>query len=278
MAGRNNNPAGHGGGGRGNNNNNPTAGGRGGRGGNHHRKPNSYKAGLVKELEGNIFDFGEHSSADLMRTTQIKIAHYIGHKYGGDIMGELQTKKEFVVPPAEYPSTALARKPAYEAMIKTQQVNNLARLEKKQIRLEADIKAQAADPQAQELLEESLLEVKNTIAQTKYEQTLAVVVPLDEIEKSEWKKNKDHHSDQVSKHHLNQQKAFAVIIGQCTQRRQDKMVEDADWDMINKEQKPLKLYKLIEKVVMNQTGDEYEGARIVDNLLSVLTLKMPNNI
>ena len=59
---------------------------------------------------------------------------------------------------------------------------------------------------------------------------------------------------------------------------QDKMVEDADWDTINKEQKPLKLYKLIKKVVMNQTGDEYEGASIVDNLMAVLTLRMPNNM
>ncbi len=87
------------------------------------------KVGLVKELEGNIFDFGEHSSANLMHSTQIKIAHYIGHKYGGDIMGELQTKQEFVVPPAEYPPTSMARAPAYEAMIKSQQINNLARLE-----------------------------------------------------------------------------------------------------------------------------------------------------
>ncbi len=34
--------------------------------------------------------------ANLMRTTQIKIAKYVGSQYGGDIMGELETKKEFV--------------------------------------------------------------------------------------------------------------------------------------------------------------------------------------
>lgn len=86
-------------------------------------------------------------------------------------MGELQTKQEFVVPPAEYPPTATARLPAYKTMIKSQeQVNTLTRLEKKRIRLKADIIAQAADPAAQELLEESLLEVQNTIAQTRYEQ------------------------------------------------------------------------------------------------------------
>ena len=53
--------------------------GRGGRGATRTNK--SVKTGLNKELEGNIFDLGERSSADLMRTTQIKIAQYIGSLY-----------------------------------------------------------------------------------------------------------------------------------------------------------------------------------------------------
>jgi len=94
---------GRGGGGRGNNNNNNNAGGRGGRGGARTRPT---RTGLNKDLESNIFDLGERSSADQMRTTQIKIAEYIGGLYGGDIMGELETKTEFVVPSLEYPATA----------------------------------------------------------------------------------------------------------------------------------------------------------------------------
>jgi len=274
MAGRSNNQ-GRGGGVRGNSNR--ATGGRGGRGGNHHRKPTS-KVGLVKELEGNVFDLGERSSANLMRTTQIKIAHYVGHHYGGDTMKELQTRTEFVVPPAEYPALAVARKPAYKVMHKEELSDNIQMLEKKMIRLEGEIEAIVADPKAEKKLEEEKLEVKHAIAKAKYELTLDVVVPLNEIEKADWKKAKDFHNQQVTKHHTSQQKAFAVIIGQCTTRLQDKMIEDADWDTINKEQKPLKLYKLIEKVVMTQTGDEYEAASIVDHLLSVLTLKMPNNV
>jgi len=76
--------------------------GRGARGGRGSVRTRSNKTGLNKELEANIFDLGERSSADLMRTTQIKIAQYVGSLYGGDIMGELETKKEFVAP---YPST-----------------------------------------------------------------------------------------------------------------------------------------------------------------------------
>ena len=88
--------------------NNAGRGARGGRGGVRTR---STKMGLNKELEANIFDLGERSSADLMRTTQIKIAQYIGSLYRGDIMGELETKKEFVAPTPKYPQSAEDRRP-----------------------------------------------------------------------------------------------------------------------------------------------------------------------
>ncbi len=117
------------GGGRNNNNNNNT--GRGGRGGHGVARTRVVKTGLNKELEGNIFDLGERSSADLMRNTQIKIAQYIGSMYGGDTMGELETKKEFVAAPLEYPKTAQDRKAGYETMIRAQQENALANLEKR---------------------------------------------------------------------------------------------------------------------------------------------------
>ncbi len=83
------------------------SGGRGGRKGHGatHRT-RSAKTGLTKDLEGHIFDLGDRSSADLMRTTQIKIAQYVGSLYGGDIMGELETKTEFVAPTPKYPESA----------------------------------------------------------------------------------------------------------------------------------------------------------------------------
>lgn len=79
-------------------------GGRGGRSGSH--RVRSTKTGLTKELESHIFDLGERSSADLMRTTQIKIAQYVGSLYGGDIMGELETKTNFAAPTPKYPESA----------------------------------------------------------------------------------------------------------------------------------------------------------------------------
>ena len=82
---------------------------------------------------------------------------------------------------------------------------------------------------------------------------------------------------QNTKHILNQQKAFAVILGQCTTRLKDKMHDDPKWDTVNKDRKPLELYALIERVIMKQTRDEYPPHNLVDNLMAVLTMKqLPN--
>ncbi len=208
---------------------------RGGRGATRTNK--SVKTGLNKELEGNIFDLGERSSADLMRTTQIKIAQYIGGQYGGDIMGELDTKKEFVIQPPEYPQSAENRRPDYEAMIRAQQKEATEALLRKQTRLQKKIlNTPITKAEVIEECEEQLSEVEIKILRAKYDEAADIELPLTEEEKGEWRQNQKAYADRVNKHLLNQQKAFAIIIGQCTQRLQDKLHDDAQWEAINKNQ------------------------------------------
>ena len=81
-----------------------TRGGRGGRtvdgrGGGYSKSVRTVKVGLCKDLEGNIFDFGTKTLADLMRTTQEKIVQYVGTKFGADIANELQNRVTCVIPP-----------------------------------------------------------------------------------------------------------------------------------------------------------------------------------
>ena len=78
-----------------------------------------------------------------------------------------------------------------------------------------------------------------------------VKVPLIKDEKGEWKTNEKAYGEHVQKHLLNQQKAFAIILGQCTQRLQYKMHNDDKCEDVNKKQKPLELYAFIKRVVMN---------------------------
>jgi hypothetical protein len=123
-----------------------------------------------------------------------------------------------------------------------------------------------------------MFNVDNKIIQVKYDISVNVRVPLTEEEKGEWKTNEKAYGERVQKHLLNQKKAFAIILGQCTQCLQDKMHVDDKWEDVNKKQKPLELYALIERVVMKQTSDEYPPCNIVDNLLSVLLMKQQQNM
>ena len=133
-------------------------------------------------------DLGKQSSADLLQTTQIKIVQYIGSQYKGDIMGELEMKKEFVAVPTQYPASAILRQPDYENMIWQQQQNNLAKLQRRKVRLQTTIDATTSVSNREDL-EDDMFDINNEIIQIEYNMSVNVKVPLTEEEKGEWRKN-----------------------------------------------------------------------------------------
>jgi hypothetical protein len=92
------------GGGRNNGRGGSGHGGRGGRGGrerggrergrvqNYTGSANTKKKGLCANIGTNVFDCGQKSAADLMRTSWEKLVQYVGTTYGQDISKELQNK------------------------------------------------------------------------------------------------------------------------------------------------------------------------------------------
>jgi hypothetical protein len=82
MSGGRNNGRGHGG-----------RGGRSrGRGQNYTGSVNAARKGICTNLGTNVFDYGQKSAADQMRTLWEKLAQYVGTNYGQDISNELQNK------------------------------------------------------------------------------------------------------------------------------------------------------------------------------------------
>jgi hypothetical protein len=86
-------------------------------------KPKSTKVGLCKELESHIFDFGVSNAANLMRTTQEKIAQYVGIKYGDDFAKELTNKTMVTIPLPVYSAAILLRHQEWEKHMRKKQVN-----------------------------------------------------------------------------------------------------------------------------------------------------------
>jgi hypothetical protein len=69
---------------------------------------------------------------------------------------------------------------------------------------------------------------------------------------------------------------YALIDGQCTQILQDKMKQDKNWAVVSVSYKPLELYKLIGRVTLKQTEDQYPVSALWEQLCNVTNAKQGN--
>jgi ribosomal protein L15 len=114
---RNNGRGGRGRGGRGER-------GRGrGRGQNYTGLANTKKKGMCANLGTNVFDYGQKTAADIMRTSWDKLVQYVGTNYGQDISNELQNKIYVdIIEPVHY-AEVLRKYGLREAIIQSGQRN-----------------------------------------------------------------------------------------------------------------------------------------------------------
>ena len=69
---------------------------------------------------------------------------------------------------------------------------------------------------------------------------------------------------------------FSLILGQCTQVLQDKMRLDTEWNVFSTSYDPLTLYRLIEKTVLGQTGDQYPFTKVYNQELGFYAFRQDN--
>ena len=70
---------------------------------------------------------------------------------------------------------------------------------------------------------------------------------------------------------------YALIYGQCSQILQDKRKQDKNLATVSVSYKPLELYKLIERVILKQTEDQYPVAALWEQLSNVANAKQGNS-
>jgi hypothetical protein len=70
-----------------------------------------------------VFDYGQKSAADQMRTSWEKLVQYVGTNYGQDINNELQNKITIVLIEPVHTSDVIARHSVREVMIRNGQLN-----------------------------------------------------------------------------------------------------------------------------------------------------------
>ncbi len=65
-------------------------------------------------------------------------------------------------------------------------------------------------------------------------------------------------------------KVYSLVLGQCTTVLLDKMKQDAVWQVVSDSYNPLKLLKLIEKIILKQSDNQYKIAIIMEQLKLLL--------
>jgi hypothetical protein len=247
-------------------------GGRGrGRGQNYTGSANAAKRGLCTNLGINVFDYGQKSAADQMRTSWEKLVQYFGTNYGQDINNELQNKVWVILTEPVYTDNVLARHSVREVMIRNGQLNIQQARQAQDTILKASVQAGTEMDAPMKLV---ILQIK--IAQGEFAASIEVPVELTDSEKTQfsndWRTFRERNTNLIK--HRGQY--LSLIQGQCTQLLQDKMKQDTDWNTVSILYDPLTLYRLIERTVLAQTEDQYPFTTVYDQELSFYSFKQEN--
>jgi hypothetical protein len=189
-----------------------------------------------------------------------------------DIANKIKNKKLVVLTPPKYSNAIKLRHQEYEKLIRRKQGNLMKALKVKLITLKAQLGS--GDDVALEIAN-----LKNQIDDLKFESRQEVPHKLMMEEASGYSNHAKTHSLYEATLEKHRGQVYALIYGQCTQLLQDKMKQEKLWVVVSDSYKPLKLYKLIESVVLKQTEDQYPVALVWDQYSEVFNAKqgsLPN--
>ncbi len=105
-----------------------------------------------------------------------------------------------------------------------------------------------------------------------YQQGQEVPYNFTDSERLEYSNESKSHSHRVAtleKHHRN-----VHTLRQCTHILQDKIQQDKNWTTVSVSYKPLELYKLIKRVILKQTEDQYPVTALWEQLCHVTNAKV----
>lgn len=97
--------------------------------------------------------------------------------------------------------------------------------------------------------------LQNNIAQGDFDALEPVPMQLTDNEKTSYSNAWRTYREQNASLLKHRGQAYSLILGQCTQLLQDKLKQEATWNVVGVSYDPLILYQLIEKTILAQTED-----------------------
>jgi hypothetical protein len=215
-----------------------------------------------------VFDYGQKSAADQMRTSWEKLAQYVGTNYGQDISNKLQNKITVILIEPVHTDDVLLKHSMRETMIHNGQMNIQRDRKAQETILEAAVQAGLGMEAPMKL---ALLQ--NEIAQWEFSDNVEVPIVLNDSQKTQFRNEWGTYRKSNANLIKHRGQALSLIQGQCTQLLQYKMKQDTDWAVVSTSYDPLTLYSLIERTILAQTEDQYPFATVYDQELSFYSFK-----
>jgi hypothetical protein len=116
----------------------------------------------------------------------------------------------------------------------------------------------------------SQMEVENKLEVSKFELTDVVEVKTTADEHTAFSNSWRIYRERTDCLVRSRGKVFSLILGQCTTVLLDKMKQDSDWLVVSDSYGLLKLLKLIEKIILKQTDNQYKIGMIMEQLKLIL--------
>lgn len=99
--------------------------------------------------------------------------------------------------------------------------------------------------------------VNNDIIQLEFKMEQDIDVLSNDKEKTVWRNANSMHNNWVIKMTNHHKQVFLFILVQCTQVLLDRMKQESMWMAISQSFDPLRLYALMDKVILKQMDDQY---------------------
>jgi hypothetical protein len=165
-----------------------------------------------------------------------------------------------------YPDSALARHAVGEKTVIYRGTKMVTSLKNQLNAIEAEL---LLIPKDLSLLK-SQMEVENKLEISKFKLTdvVEVTTAADECMafSNSWRTYRER-TDCLVK---SQGKVYSLVLGQCTTVLLVKMKQDSDWQVVSDSYDPLTLLKLIEKIILKQSDNQYKIGIIMEQLKLIL--------
>jgi hypothetical protein len=238
---------------------------------------NASEVGACKDLEGHIFTIGsgnKNKDGDMLRTSMEKMATYIGTKYGDEAAQEWTSGKKIALLEPTYLQVILDRHAERVKATRDHLNLKLTSLKTEKAAIAEEIKASSMNCA---FLRE-MHEINNDIAKSEIDLKDEVEMKLTKDEKTSHSNVWRSHCESSDSLIKSRGKIYSLLLGQRTQVLVDKMKQDTDWVTISGSFDPTSLLKLIKKLVLKQSDNQYKTAVLIAEQLSILTFHQDNQI